>query len=99
MEGVVVPQGFLIGAYWYPHWENRASIGIKVSPNRNSIGDIDTIYRENFSGLTLPKWAETALSLMLYKTSQSELMGKCVERMYIAKLVDYKSAYLRIISC
>ena len=35
------PKGFPIGAYWYPHWENRVSIRIKVSPIRGNI--IDTV--------------------------------------------------------
>ena len=30
--GVVKTKGFSIWANWYPHWENRVPIGIKVSP-------------------------------------------------------------------
>ena len=33
--------GFLIEVYWYPHWENRVSFGIKVSPDLGSIVDIN----------------------------------------------------------
>ena len=38
---VLSPKGFPIRAYWYPHWENRVSIRIKVSPDRDSIVDIE----------------------------------------------------------
>ena len=30
------PKGYPIRVYWYPHWDNRVSIGIKVYPNRDS---------------------------------------------------------------
>ena len=36
------PKDFLIGAYLYPHWENRVSIRTEVSPNLDSIHVVDT---------------------------------------------------------
>ena len=35
------PDSFPIGTYWYPHWENRVSIRIIVSPNWDSITEGD----------------------------------------------------------
>ena len=35
-------EGIPIGAYWYPHWENKISIRIKVSLNWDSIEDVVT---------------------------------------------------------
>ena len=38
-QKVLSPSGFPIGGYWYPHWENRVSIGITVYPNQDSMAE------------------------------------------------------------
>ena len=54
------PKGFPIGVYWYPHWENRVSIGIKVYPNQDSIVDINPVSIFDAEGIVVtqgfPDW-------------------------------------------